>query len=145
MPKNQFGGKNAKKMANKRVGETTSLVVPDPDASTVAAIVTKRCGDGRFIVEYMGDEGRLETAIARVPGSMKKITRNVREGSFLLYQPWDFNEREKKGSILCLYSDVEVSILLRQGFLAGLVVDEEQEVEQKTDTVADQEVDIDGI
>lgn len=137
MPRNRFGGKNAKKMANKKTGDSGassshSITLPDHEDDTFAAIVSKRCGDGRFLVDYMDQQGTLINALARVPGSMMKVTRNIRDGSFVLYQRWGFSERDNKGSILCIYSEADVSILKKQGFLKG-IVEEEEDYEEKVD------------
>ena len=132
MPKNRFGGKNAKKMANKRTegygGETSRLVVPEHEDEYIGR-VTKRCGDGRFVVDYVGDNGKTE-GVAKVPGSLRKITRTVREGSYVLFQRWGFSDADKKGSILHLYSEQEVLLLTHSGALGGI-----EEMKEKEETV----------
>jgi translation initiation factor IF-1 len=121
MPKNRFGGKNAKKMGNKHVSDYADnrLVLPECDDQYVAR-VTKRCGDGRFLVEFMDEsKGKVE-AIARIPGSLRRSSRNVRDGSYVLYQKWGLNDNDNKGSILHLYSDHEIIMLNHSGALEGL-------------------------
>jgi len=121
MPKNKFGGKNAKKMGNKHVSDydDNRLVLPECDDQYVAR-VTKRCGDGRFHVEFMDDLQVKTEAVARIPGSLRRNSRNVRDGSYVLYQRWGFSENDNKGSILHLYTDQEVIMLTHSGALEGL-------------------------
>ena len=125
MPKNRFGGKHAKKGANKKMndgGFVKSLPLPE-EAGTYFAKITKRCGDGRFQVEYLDDHNNLQEGLAVMPGSMRRITRNVREGSFVIFQGWGFSENDPKGSILHLYSDQEVVVLSQSGALQGLLTE----------------------
>lgn len=121
MPKNRFGGKNAKKMGNKHLSEYADnrLVLPECDDQYVAR-VTKRCGDGRFTVEFIDESNGKVEAIARVPGSLRRNSRNIRDGSYILYQRWGFSDNDNKGSILHLYSDHEIVMLNHSGALEGL-------------------------
>ena len=127
MPRNKFGGKNAKKLANKKVEVAGSrqFIVPDEDSRV--GIVTKRCGDGRFRIDYMDDEGTLQTGVGRVPGSSRRMTRNIRDGDFVLFQQWGLSANDEKGSILHLYTENDIPLLKEQGYLKGLVADEEGE------------------
>lgn len=149
MPKNRFGGKNAKKMANKKTGDTDgmtnvkSLPLPEEDGQYFAK-VTKRCGDGRFIVDYIDERNVVHEGMARVPGSLRKLTRNVRDGSIVIFQAWGLSENDNKGSILHLYSDQEVIILTKSDALSGLVtenqnqlMDDDTESHQQTTAVVE--------
>lgn len=115
MPKNRFGGKNAKKMANKRVEDHVhAMTLPEEDGHFYAR-VTKRCGDGRFMVEYQNDLGNKVEGIARVPGSLRRLTRSIREGSIIIYQEWGLSSNDNKGSVLHLCSDFEAQLLEQSG------------------------------
>ena len=120
MPKNRYGGKGAKKMANKYTEDNSHnrFVLPESEDQFIGRI-TKRCGDGRFLVEYVDENGRAES-MARIPGSMRRITRNVRDGCYVLFQRWGISENDNKGSILHLYLDQETVMLRNAGALNGI-------------------------
>lgn len=142
MPKNRFGGKNAKKMANKKTnveGTVSSRTLPIPESEDqYFAKVTKRCGDGRFTVEYLDDRGRICEGMARVPGSMRRITRNVRDGSIIIFQSWNISQNDNKGSILHHYSDQEVVVLMQSGAI-GSLVNEKQNLLDTMDPESEEE------
>lgn len=148
MPKNLFGGKNAKKMANKKTGHEGSRGMPLPEEEgQYFARVTKRCGDGRFNVEYIADTNdRLLAGIARVPGSTRRISRNIREGSIIIFQDWGLSNNDIKGSVLHHYTDQEVVTLTQSGAIQLLLSEKDAmttyEVEEKTTTAKDNEGDV---
>lgn len=148
MPKNRFGGKNAKKMANKKIqGEEASskvIVLPEEEGQYFAK-VTKRQGDGRFLVDYVDDSRKIQEGMARVPGSSRRITRNIRDGSIILYQLWGLSENDNKGSVLHHYTDQEVTILSRNGFLKELLSSSEDGFEGEFVKEEEEEPDIDAI
>lgn len=129
MPRNRFGGKHAKKMGNKHVNAaqegTTRLTLPEEDQCL--GRVSKKCGDGRFFVDYFDGTEKLE-GLARMPGSMRKMTRLVAEGTYVIFQSWGMNDR--KGSILHVYSEHEVHTLTASGLLRPF------EEEDRVDTSA---------
>lgn len=150
MPRNRFGGKNAKKMGNKHTNaqenESFKLLLPEEE-DQFFAVVTKRCGDGRFTVEYMDNDKKTE-GMGKVPGSMRKITRNIKEGSVVVFQVWGLSESSNKGSILHVYSEYETNIFKDRGYLYGLI----DEVTAPNDIAVDgnveneeEEVDIDAL
>jgi len=114
MPVNRFGGNKAKKAASKRSGASSSQApLPATDLQYVAK-VEKVLGDARFRLVIPGEKFR---GIGKLPGSKRRLVKSIREGSYVLFEVWDFVSRnqlegatEKRGDILALYDQFDDSM-----------------------------------
>lgn len=112
MPVNRFGGNKAKKAASKRSGDTSRTPLPSNDLQYVAR-VEKVLGDARFRLVIPGETFK---GIGKLPGSKRRLSRSIREGSYVLFEVWDFVSKnlceeatEKRGDVLALYDQFDDS------------------------------------
>jgi len=90
-----------------------------PRGNQVIGILEARLGGSRMRVKcYDG-----KTRICRIPGRMKKKLW-VREGDFLLIEPWELGG-EEKGDVIFKYNPTQVNWLKRKGIIKEVVETEE--------------------
>ncbi len=82
-----------------------------PRANQVIGLLEQRVGGSRMRVRCM--DGK--TRICRVPGRLKRKLW-VREGDFVLVEPWEY-DKEEKGDIIFKYKQSHIEWLRVKGFL----------------------------
>ncbi len=82
-----------------------------PRGAQTFALVEQRLGASRVRARCL--DGK--TRICRIPGRLKKHLW-VREGNFVIVEPWEFGGDEK-GDILYKYNPTQTAALKRKGYL----------------------------
>lgn len=90
-----------------------------PRGKQVIGIVDQRLGGSRMRVRCL--DGK--TRICRIPGRMKRKLW-VREGDYLLIEPWDLGG-EDKGDVVFKYRYNQVDFLRKKGYIKEQVTSEE--------------------
>lgn len=90
-----------------------------PRGKQVIGIVDQRLGGSRMRVRCL--DGK--TRICRIPGRMKRKLW-VREGDYLLIEPWDLGG-EDKGDVVFKYRYNQVDFLKKKGYIKEQVTSEE--------------------
>lgn len=90
-----------------------------PRGKQVIGIVDQRLGGSRMRVRCL--DGK--TRICRIPGRMKRKLW-VREGDYLLIEPWDLGG-EEKGDVVFKYRYNQVDFLKKKGYIKEQVTSEE--------------------
>ena len=85
-----------------------------PRGDEVFGVVLKRLGASRMEVRCM--DGK--TRICRIPGRMKRFLW-VREGNYVVVQPWEF-ACDEKGDVVFKYTITQVNYLKNKGHLNKL-------------------------
>lgn len=106
----EFERRKAFQTELEREGETEERVrIPRPNQ--VIGILEQRVGGSRMRVRCMDGKAR----ICRVPGRLKRKLW-VREGDFVLVEPWEY-AKEGKGDIIFKYKQSHIEWLRAKGFL----------------------------
>ncbi len=90
-----------------------------PRGKQVIGIVDQRLGGSRMRVRCL--DGK--TRICRIPGRMKRKLW-VREGDYLLIEPWDLGG-EEKGDVVFKYRYNQVDFLRKKGYIKEQVTSQE--------------------
>lgn len=90
-----------------------------PRGKQVIGIVDQRLGGSRMRVRCL--DGK--TRICRIPGRMKRKLW-VREGDYLLIEPWDLGG-EDKADVVFKYRYNQVDFLKKKGYIKEQVTSEE--------------------
>ena len=90
---------------------------PLPKQGQIFGIVEQRVGGSRMIVRCM--DGKVRNC--RIPGRLKKRLW-VREGDFVLVEPWEFGG-DAKGDVIYKYRPAQVQWLKRRGHIKEITVD----------------------
>jgi translation initiation factor 1A len=85
-----------------------------PRGRETIGIVEQRLGGSRMRVRCL--DGK--TRVCRIPGALKKDLW-VREGDFLLIQPWEFTS-DSRGDVVMKYRPNQVDWLRKNGHLKGI-------------------------
>lgn len=85
-----------------------------PKPPETFGIVEQRLGGSRMTIRCL--DGK--TRICRIPGRLKRRLW-VREGDFVIAEPWELGGDEK-GDIIFKYRPAQVSFLKRKGYLKQL-------------------------
>ena len=85
-----------------------------PRGNETIGVVEQRLGGSRMRVRCLDSK----TRICRIPGAKKKGLW-VREGDFLLIQPWEFSA-EERGDVVIKYRINQVDWLRKMGYLEGI-------------------------
>ncbi len=91
-----------------------------PRGKEVIGLLETRLGGSKMRVRCF--DGK--TRICRIPGRMKRKLW-VREGDYLLIQPWEFGGDEK-GDVIFKYRITQVNWLKRKGIIKETVADLEE-------------------
>lgn len=100
-----------KKKKNSQPEEPQVVRVKLPKAPETFGLVEQRLGASRVKTRCL--DGK--TRICRIPGRMKKFLW-VREGNFVIVEPWEFGGDEK-GDIIYKYNLNQVKFLKQKGYL----------------------------
>ncbi len=85
-----------------------------PSGKQVIGYVEQLVGGKRMYVECSDGKRRL----CRVPGRLKRRLW-VREGDYVIVEPWEI-QGDEKGDIIWKYKSVQVEILRKKGYLKWL-------------------------
>ncbi|RME52843.1 translation initiation factor eIF-1A [Candidatus Woesearchaeota archaeon] len=85
-----------------------------PRGNQTIGVLESRLGGSRCHVRCL--DGK--TRVCRIPGRLKRRLW-VREGDFVLVEPWEFGGDER-GDIIFKYRPTQVSFLKQQGYLDKL-------------------------
>lgn len=89
-----------------------------PRDKEVIGIIEQRLGGSRMRVKCL--DGKIR--ICRIPGRLKRKLW-IREGDFLLVEPWEFDN--DKGDVIFKYQPNHVDWLKKKGYLKDMQVSEE--------------------
>ena len=89
-----------------------------PRNKEVIGIIEQRLGGSRMRVKCL--DGKIR--ICRIPGRLKRKLW-IREGDFLLVEPWEFDN--DKGDVIFKYQPNHVDWLKKKGYLKDMQVSEE--------------------
>jgi len=93
--------------------------VRTPRGRQVIGIVESRLGGSRMRVRCFDGKSR----VCRIPGRLKR-TLWVREGNYVLVEPWELGGDEK-GDVIYKYRPNQVEWLKRKRFIKGEMTSEE--------------------
>ncbi|SRR3990172_9057397 len=85
-----------------------------PRGNEQIGIVEQRLGGSRMYVKCL--DGK--TRVCRIPGRLKRRLW-VREGNFVIVEPWEFGGNEK-GDIIFKYKPTQVDFLRTKGYLKSM-------------------------
>lgn len=88
-----------------------TIRVRTPKGKEIIGTVEEALGASRFKVFCLDDKER----VCRIPGKFRKIIF-VRQGDFVLVEPWDIEPNEK-GDIIFRYKPSHVHWLRKKGFI----------------------------
>ncbi|MBT3985484.1 translation initiation factor eIF-1A [archaeon] len=109
-PKPKFKGKGPQPAP-------TLMRVRLPRGNESLGVVEARLGQGRLRVSCYDGKAR----VCRIPGRLKRRLW-VREGDFILVQPWQFGGDEK-GDVIYKYRPAQVQWLKKRGHIKEITVD----------------------
>jgi len=99
--------------------EPEVIRVRTPRGRQVIGIVESRLGGSRMRVRCFDGKSR----VCRIPGRLKR-TLWVREGNYVLVEPWELGGDEK-GDVIYKYRPNQVEWLKRKGFIKEEMASEE--------------------
>ena len=107
---------NNKKKKGKYTSQVPEVItrVRLPQNKEVLGTVEQRLGGSRMSVRCLDGN----TRICRIPGRLKRRLW-VREGDFVIVEPWEFGG-DKKGDVIFKYRPNQVAFLRKKGHLKKL-------------------------
>ena len=121
MPKNTKGGNKAKSQKNSSgPKKNREIAVPETSDDSHVAVITKVLGDSRYTTDILSSTGVQKSGvIAHLSSTVKK-----KQGSGIILKPGNYvlvsireTDQGKKGDIIFLYRDSEISFLIEDGHM----------------------------
>jgi hypothetical protein len=120
MVKNTKGGNKAKSQKNSSAPiKNREIPLPEKDDDSHVAIITKIHGDGRYLCDLIGINGKNEE---NIPVNLSKGTKNkygrgiiISLGTYVLVSKREF--QKDKGDIIFIYKDSELDFLVGEGII----------------------------
>ncbi len=116
MPKNTKGGKKTKSLKNSSgAKKTREIAIPETSDDSHVGVITKVLGDSRYSTDILSSTGVQKSGvIAHLSSTVKK-----KQGSGIILKPGNYvlvsireTDQGKKGDIIFLYRDSEISFLV---------------------------------
>ena len=121
MPKNTKGGNKAKSQKNSSgPKKNREIEVPETSDNSHVAVITKVLGDSRYTTDILSSTGVQKSGII----SSLSSTVKKKQGSGIILKPGNYvlvtipeTDQGKKGHIIFLYRDSEISFLIENGYM----------------------------